>query len=180
MTADEVIGAQVAAPAARPWAGWTLVLLASVVLSTSPVVARGVMRSGMDPALLLMLRFWLATALLGALLALRAPALLRIDRYGLKKCMKAGLLAGLDTLAFFYALQRLDASLAVMLSSFYPLLVLLWLAGQCRAHLHCGTRCIQNWRRNCACFCRGRRGNWLRCMWVRHGWRVSGCCQFLE
>ncbi|RLT48575.1 MAG: DMT family transporter [Chloroflexi bacterium] len=127
MTADEVIGAQVAAPAARPWAGWTLVLLASVVLSTSPVVARGVMRSGMDPALLLMLRFWLATALLGALLALRAPALLRIDRYGLKKCMKAGLLAGLDTLAFFYALQRLDASLAVMLSSFYPLLVLLWL-----------------------------------------------------
>ena len=127
MTADEVIGAQVAAPAARPWAGWTLVLLASVVLSTSPVVARGVMRSGMDPALLLMLRFWLATALLGALLALRAPALLRIDRYGLEKCMKAGLLAGLDTLAFFYALQRLDASLAVMLSSFYPLLVLLWL-----------------------------------------------------
>ena len=127
MTADEVIGAQVAAPAARPWAGWTLVLLASVVLSTSPVVARSVMRSGMDPALLLMLRFWLATALLGALLALRAPALLRIDRYGLEKCMKAGLLAGLDTLAFFYALQRLDASLAVMLSSFYPLLVLLWL-----------------------------------------------------
>ena len=127
MTTDEVIGAQVAAPTARPWAGWTLVLLASVVLSTSPVVARGVMRSGMDPALLLMLRFWLATALLGALLALRAPALLRIDRYGLEKCMKAGLLAGLDTLAFFYALQRLDASLAVMLSSFYPLLVLLWL-----------------------------------------------------
>lgn len=127
MTAQDATAAPLAAPAARPWAGWALVLLASVVLSASPVIARGVLRSGMDPTLLLMLRFWLATALLGAVLMLRAPALLRINQRGLQKCAFAGLLAGLDTLAFFYALQRLDASLAVMLSSFYPLLVLLWL-----------------------------------------------------
>lgn len=127
MTTQDATAAPLAAPAARPWAGWALVLLASVVLSASPVVARGVLRSGMDPTLLLMLRFWLATALLGAVLALRAPALMRINRRGLQKCAFAGLLAGLDTLAFFYALQRLDASLAVMLSSFYPLLVLVWL-----------------------------------------------------
>lgn len=127
MTTQDATAAPLAAPAARPWAGWALVLLASVVLSASPVVARGVLRGGMDPTLLLMLRFWLATALLGAVLALRAPALLRINRRGLQRCAFAALLAGLDTLAFFYALQRLEASLAVMLSSFYPLLVLVWL-----------------------------------------------------
>ena len=127
MTVRDATAAPLAAPAARPWAGWALVLLASIVLSASPVVARGVLRSGMDPTLLLMVRFWLATALLGAVLALRAPALLRINRHGLQKCAFAALLATFDTLAFFYALQRLEASLTVMLSSFYPLLVLVWL-----------------------------------------------------
>ncbi len=123
MTVRDASAAPLAAPAARPWAGWALVLLASVVLSASPVVARGVLRSGMDLTLLLMLRYWLAPALL----ALRAPALLRVNRRGLQLCAFAALLATISTLAFFYALQRLEASLAVMLSSFYPLLVLVWL-----------------------------------------------------
>ena len=100
MTTQDATAAPLAPPAARPWAGWALVLLAAVVLSASPVVARGVLRSGMDPTLLLMLRFWLATALLGAVLALRAPALLRINRRGLQKCAFAGLLAGRNPLTF--------------------------------------------------------------------------------
>ncbi len=123
----------------RTTVGWLLVLAATVAFSLVTPIGKAVIGNGAPPLLVLSLRFWLGAGLLALTLALLAPGTLAIDRRGLVITLTAGLVNGLGASCFFLSLQRLDASLAVMLFALSPLAVLgaLWLRGEplTRRHL---------------------------------------------
>jgi drug/metabolite transporter (DMT)-like permease len=73
---------------------------------------------------MLVLRFTMAIALLVGTLRLTAPDKLKADRRGLLIATFAGLENGMGVLCFFWALTRLEASIATMIFTLYPLLVL--------------------------------------------------------
>ncbi len=78
----------------------------------------------MEPTTLLMARFVMASALLAGTVAVVSRGKLRIDRRGLLVCLGAGVATGVGLLAFFWSLVRLDASVASVLFSLHPLVVL--------------------------------------------------------
>lgn len=108
-----------------------MAFLATAALSTTAPVARVAIANGMHPATLLVLRFWGAALLLG--LSVRGNFMdgKQLRSHEVLACCVAGVSNGLGTLAFFWSLRSLHASLASMLISLYPLwvLLLLWLRG---------------------------------------------------
>lgn len=108
--------------------GWFLALLATAAYSTTPTVARAAIQAGMDPTALLAGRYILTSLLLGLTLRITSQGKLRIDRGGLWMCILAGFFNGVTTLAFFWALARMSASVTSMVLSLYPLAVLGMLA----------------------------------------------------
>ncbi|RIK41227.1 MAG: hypothetical protein DCC55_12620 [Chloroflexi bacterium] len=112
----------------RDWGGWTLALLASLSFSFAAPIARGAITGGMEPTTLVTLRLALATLLMAVTVAVMGRSRLRMDRRGLLLALAAGLLNGLGMLLFFWALARVDASVASMMISLIPLVVLSLLA----------------------------------------------------
>ncbi len=96
--------------------------------SFGPPLIRAAIDWGLDPTTLAMARNLIGVMLLSAALGVAAPAHFRIDRHGLLFAGLAGLLSGIAVLAFSWALTRVSASIASMLSSISPLFVLLLLA----------------------------------------------------
>jgi drug/metabolite transporter (DMT)-like permease len=115
-----------AAPPARStaWAGIALAALSSASFSIAPPLGTALIRLGLDPNLLLAVRFTIASLLIAGWLRTTAPHTLRIDRRGLAIAGGAGLANGVSMLLFFWALKRLDTSVASMLFSLFPLSVL--------------------------------------------------------
>lgn len=110
------------------WLGWLFGLLASTCFSLAPPLARGAIIAGIDPTTLLLLRMVLATtAFLVTILVMR-PALFRVSRKTLLVTACGGVMNGLGMLFFFWALVRVDASVASMMISTVPLVVLSLLA----------------------------------------------------
>jgi len=110
------------------WFGWVLALGASSSFSIAPPVARGVISAGMDPTMLLLARFVITVAMFAVTIAVIDPAHFRLTRHGALYIGAAGALNGIAMLCFFWALTRLDASVASMILAVLPLMVLLLLA----------------------------------------------------
>ncbi len=117
-------------PARAAPAGWAIALASTLAYSTAAPVAAAVLRLGTHPTQAVVLRLWLAAALLLATLAVAAPWTLRLDRRGLLATSISGLGTGVSLLFFFWALTRLEASIAALLFSLHPLVVLALLAAR--------------------------------------------------
>ena len=120
------------------WFGWSMALVSTFAFSIAPPIARAAIATGIDPTVLLLTRLLLSTLLLGGSTAFMAPRRLLIDRRGLLICALAGLSNGLGMFTFFWALTRIDASIAAMIFSLSPLAVLglLALRGEKFTHRH--------------------------------------------
>jgi drug/metabolite transporter (DMT)-like permease len=112
--------------------GLLLVLFASLCLSTLPTVVRFGLQHGADPLQLLAPRMILGAALLWLWLGIARPHRMRIDRRGLSTCALAGGINAFALLLFYLGLRRVGASVAILVFSIYPavLLLLLHLRGE--------------------------------------------------
>lgn len=120
--------APVTIPASRAWVGWALALFASFSFSFAAPIARGIILTGMDSTTLLVLRLCLATAFFGLTIAVMDPRLFLASRQTLLVTTFAGVTNGLGMLFFFWALERVHASISSMIISLIPLVVLSLLA----------------------------------------------------
>ena len=109
-------------------AGWPVAIFSTVCFSLAPTLGKASIDLGMDSLALLALRMTGAVLLLGATLLLSAPGRLRIDRRGLWLCLAAGAANGVGVVMFFRSLERLSASIASMIFSLSPLVLLVVLA----------------------------------------------------
>ena len=103
---------------------WSMAFLATLAYSTGSPIARFLYSGGMSPTAMLAVRYLLATLLLAATLRLWWSDQLKIDRRGLFICMLAGVVNGLSTLAYFWGLSRMSASISAMIFTVYPLMML--------------------------------------------------------
>jgi drug/metabolite transporter (DMT)-like permease len=103
---------------------WMMAFLATLAYSTGSPIARTLYAGGMTPTSMLAVRYLLATLLLAITLRLRWSDQLKIDRRGLLICVLAGIVNGLSTLAYFWGLSRMSASVSSMLFTVYPLMML--------------------------------------------------------
>ncbi|MCB0089478.1 MAG: DMT family transporter [Caldilineaceae bacterium] len=106
------------------WLGWALAVGASMAFSIASPVARYAIVGGMDPTLLLVLRFVVAVFLFIVTTWLTDRRQLRIDGRGLFFTATAGLANGTAMICFFWALTRLEASMTSMILALLPLVVL--------------------------------------------------------
>lgn len=110
------------------WVGWVLALSASFAFSFAAPIARGVILAGMDSTTLLVLRLWLAMAFFGLTIVVTDRRLFLVSRQTLLVTSVAGATNGTGMLFFFWALERVEASMASMILSLIPLVVLSLLA----------------------------------------------------
>jgi drug/metabolite transporter (DMT)-like permease len=110
------------------WLGWTLALASTLAFSVATPLGKTAIGLGITPTTILVLRFGISVALLVITLSLTAPDKLRVDRKGLLVIFGAGFINGFGVLSFFWSLTRLDASVATMIFSLTPLVVLAVLA----------------------------------------------------
>jgi drug/metabolite transporter (DMT)-like permease len=112
----------------RAYSGWLIALLSTLCFSLATPLARGVILLGLDPVALLMLRLVITTLLLLGTMALTEPGSMRVDRRGLLFCIIGGAANGLGMITYFSSLTRLSSSIAAMIFSVSPLVVLALLA----------------------------------------------------
>jgi drug/metabolite transporter (DMT)-like permease len=110
------------------WLGWMLAITSTVAFSVATPLGKVAIDLGITPTTLLVLRFAISVVLLLSTLGATSPEKIRIDRKGLLIVGGAGLINGLGVLSFFWSLTRLDASVATMIFSLTPLVVLAVLA----------------------------------------------------
>lgn len=108
--------------------GWGIAIGSSLAFSFGTPIAKAIIQLGVDPTTLLLLRLGITTALLFGTLLFSEPRRLKMDRRGLGLCIGAGLANGVGMLSYFWSLTRLDASIASMIFSASPLVVLCLLA----------------------------------------------------
>lgn len=138
MTQSETLVAPPLAAPNRVWLGWALTLASTLAFSIATPLGKVMVTAHLYPAQILMVRYGSAALLLAASLAFFAPDSLRIDRRGFVIVTGAGLIYGLGSLVHFAAFARIDASVASMIFSFNPLVVLglLALGGEKLTHRH--------------------------------------------
>jgi len=107
--------------------GFLLILFASLCLSTLPAVVRFGLDRGATPLQLLTPRMVIGAALLWLWLGTTRPHRVRIDRAGLQACAVAGIINAVTLLLFYLGLRRVGASVAILVFSTYPALLLLLL-----------------------------------------------------
>jgi drug/metabolite transporter (DMT)-like permease len=98
--------------------------LASTLFSTATPLSRWALLSGADTNVLLVGRMTLATALLGVTIAVTKPELFKADRRCFWVATIGGLVNALGMFCYFWALERLQASMASMIITLGPLIVL--------------------------------------------------------
>lgn len=109
--------------------GIAAALLSAIVLGLAPTFGKQAINAGTPPLSVVGLRTLLATLSLWLLFGLR-PAWRRyfyIYPVGLWGCFAAGVINGLGSLMYYSGLARLDASLAQMLYTLYPIFLTLLL-----------------------------------------------------
>ncbi len=106
------------------------VVASAACFGTLAVLAELAYRSGARPLPLLAWRFALAAVLMGSLLAFRSPAALRVSgRDLIRFAVLATIGYGAASMCFFFALQRLPASVVAVLLYTFPAMVALASAG---------------------------------------------------
>ena len=119
--------------------GWTMAMVATIAFSTSAPVAKVAFSMGLDPTSLLTVRWLMATLLLSGTIAVSSPSRLRPEPKAVLMLGAAGLAFGVTSLSFFWSLTRIDVSIASMIFSLYPLVVLGLLALQGEKFTHRNT-----------------------------------------
>lgn len=104
--------------------GWIIAIASTVCFSVAPPIARGAILAGLAPTALLMGRMVIALALLVGFIVAFSPGRLRIERRLGLIAFLSGVINGTGFICFFAALSRLDASIASMIFSLSPLVVL--------------------------------------------------------
>ena len=106
--------------------GVTAALLSAVVLGMTPIFGKQAINAGAPPLTVVMLRTVIGTAALWGMFALLWRRYLYIYPVGLWGCLAAGIINGLGSLMYYTGLGRLDASLAHLLYTLYPLFLTLF------------------------------------------------------
>ncbi len=106
------------------WQGWALAVASTVAFSLATPLGKAAVGLAINPTQLLVMRFAGTVAIMFGVLWLTAPDKLRIDHRGLLATGVAGAANGLGSLAFFWSLTRIDASVGTMIFSLNPLLIL--------------------------------------------------------
>jgi drug/metabolite transporter (DMT)-like permease len=101
-------------------------LLSAVVLGLSPIFAKQAYQAGVPWLSVVALRTVAATGLLWLLLFIFARRYLYIYPVGMVVCAAAGLVNGLGSLLYYSGLHQLDASLAQLLYTLYPIFMTLY------------------------------------------------------
>lgn len=101
-----------------------MALLATAGFSIAPPLTRAAILDGMNPTTLLAVRMVITALLLSGTILLAAPGRFVMDRRGGLVCGVAGLSNGVGMITFFWALTRIEASVASMIFSLSPLVVL--------------------------------------------------------
>ena len=113
------------APSSRPdLGGIGLALIAVFGMSIVPLMIKIGLAANVDPVSIVTMRLVIAITLLWPLFALFRPDVLRIDRRGLLACLLVAASNSTSALSFNIALARLDGSIAQVLYTLYPLIVL--------------------------------------------------------
>lgn len=109
--------------------GIVAALLSALVLGLAPTFGKQAINAGTPPLSVVALRTLLATLSLWLLLSLHPAGrrLFYIYPVGLWGCLAAGVINGLGSLMYYTGLARLDASLAQMLYTLYPIFLTLFL-----------------------------------------------------
>lgn len=112
--------------------GLRFALVSALLLGTTPIFGKQAIDAGVPPLEVVAIRTGIAAGLLFLALLVFQRRALYIYPLGLAGCLLAGGLNGLGSLFFYSGLARLDAGLAQLLFSLYPVFValLLYLDGQ--------------------------------------------------
>lgn len=114
--------------ASATWVGWIIALLAISAFSTATPIARAALVGGMDPYALLMARMAIATLLIATTILVLNPKRLKLPRRAINVALLAGILNSGGLICYFLGLVYLEASMAAMIISLSPLVVLSILA----------------------------------------------------
>ena len=107
--------------------GIAAALSSAFLLGVVPIFGKMAMNVGFSPLAVIALRTSIAALLMLALMGFRMRPFLYIYPLGLTGCILAGFINGLGSILYYTALSRLEASLAHMLYSSYPIFLAFWL-----------------------------------------------------
>ncbi len=106
--------------------GVSAALLSALVLGLAPTFGKQAILAGTPPLSVVALRTVFAMLILWTLFALFRRQYLYIYPVGLYGCLTAGLINGLGSLMYYTGLGRLEASLAQLLYTMYPIFLFLF------------------------------------------------------
>jgi drug/metabolite transporter (DMT)-like permease len=102
-------------------------LASALFLGLLPIFGKQAILSGFSPLAVVAFRTILAAILLLGIVAIFRRPFLFIYPAGLLGCALAGILNGLGSLLYYFALERLSVSIGQLLYSLYPLFLVIWL-----------------------------------------------------
>jgi drug/metabolite transporter (DMT)-like permease len=108
--------------------GALVTLLSTICFGWAPIFGKLAYRAEVTPFTLAALRTVIAAALLWVLYLIFWPQAIPIRRQNLLGCIGMGVTNGVGSLFFYTGLARLDASLAQLLWTFYPIWVFVFLS----------------------------------------------------
>ena len=108
--------------------GFVQALIASLTVSVAPTLVKVGVNANINPITLITLRLWIASVIFWVYFSITQPAILRIDRRFLLYASIAGVINCTGMIMYYMAMERLDASIATMIFSFYPIVTVLILS----------------------------------------------------
>jgi len=108
--------------------GVSAALGSAFFLGLAPVFGRQAILLGVPPLAVVAIRTTLAALLLLGVMAIFFRRYLYIYPAGLLGCLLAGVINGIGSLFYYFALGRINASLGQLLYSLYPLFLMIWLS----------------------------------------------------
>lgn len=106
------------------WHGLLLAVLATTLFSLATPLSRYAILLGMNPTTMLLGRMWISTVLLALMIGVGRRVSLRFTQQGLLVIALVGISSSVNILAYYWALTRLESSIAIMVFSINPLAVL--------------------------------------------------------
>jgi len=106
------------------WSGLLLAVLATTFFSLATPLSRHAILLGMNPTTMLLGRMWISTLLLAMMIGAGKRVSMRFTRQGWLVICLVGLSNSINILAYYWALTRLESSMAIMLFAINPLAVL--------------------------------------------------------
>jgi drug/metabolite transporter (DMT)-like permease len=107
--------------------GISAALTSALFLGLAPIFGKQAINLGFSPLAVVALRTSMAAVLLLTIMALFRRPFLYIYPAGLLGCAVAGILNGVGSLLYYFALGRLTVSVGQLLYSLYPIFLVLWM-----------------------------------------------------